>query len=72
MRGYNAAVRAAEDLGWIGPVVQQIHKRIAQGASRVGFQPSLAPEGLCVLLKRAVGHKGALPVAYVAVLCLVV
>ena len=21
LRGYNAAVRAAEDLGWIGPVV---------------------------------------------------
>ena len=22
LRGYNAVVRAAEDLGWIGPVVQ--------------------------------------------------
>ena len=29
LRGYNAAVRAAEDLGWIGPTVQQPHKRIA-------------------------------------------
>ena len=29
LRGCNAAVRAAEDLGWIGPTVQHLHKRIA-------------------------------------------
>ena len=41
LRGYNAAVRAAEDLGWIGSVVHQLHKCIAQAASKVGFQPYL-------------------------------
>ena len=51
--GYNTAVRAAEDLGWIGPVVHQLHKRIAQAASKVGLQPYLPPEGFCFLLERA-------------------
>ena len=37
LRGNNAAVRAAEDLGWSGLVVQPLHKRIAQAASKVGF-----------------------------------
>ena len=41
VRRYNVALRAAEQLGCAGPVVQQIHKRIAQAASRVGFQPYL-------------------------------
>ena len=40
LRGYNAAVRAAEDFGWIGLVVQQIHKRIARAASGVATLPS--------------------------------
>ena len=39
LRGYNAAVRAAEDRGWIGSVLQQPRKRIAQATSKVGFQP---------------------------------
>ena len=69
LRGYNAAVRAAEDLGWIGPTVQQLHKRIAQAASKVGLQPYLPPEGLCVLVERAELQPGALPMACVAVLC---
>ena len=67
--GYNAAVRTAEDLGWIGPVVQQLHKRIAQVASKVGFEPYLPPEGSCVLVERAELQPGALPMACVAVLC---
>ena len=29
LRGYNAALRAAKDLGWIGSVIHQLHKRIA-------------------------------------------
>ena len=37
--------------------------------SRVGFQPYLPLEGFCVPLERSVGHDGALPVAYVAMLC---
>ena len=68
LRGYNAAVRAAEDLGWIGTTVQQLHKRIAQAASKVGLQPYLPPEGLCVLVERAENQPGALPMACVAVL----
>ena len=68
LRGDNAAVRAAEDLGWIGPTVQQLHKRIAQAASKVGLQPYLPPEGLCVLVERAENQPGALPMACVAVL----
>ena len=68
LRGYNAAVRAAEDLGWIAPTVQQLHKRIAQAASKVGLQPYLPPEGLCVLVERAEDQPGALPMACVAVL----
>ena len=62
-------MRAAEDLGWIGPTVQQLHKRIAQGASKVGLQPYLPLEGLCVLVERAELQPGALPMACVAVLC---
>ena len=69
LRGYNAAVRAAKDLGWIGPTVQQLHKHIAQAASKVGLQPYLPPEGLCVLVERAELQPGALPMACVAVLC---
>ena len=69
LRGYNAALRAAQDLGWIGPTVQQPHKRVAQAASKVGVQPYLPPEGLCVLVKRAELQPGALPMACVAVLC---
>ena len=67
--GYNAAVRAAGDLGWIGLVVHQLHKRIAQAVSKVGFQPYLPLEGLCVLVERAELQAGALPMACVAVLC---
>ena len=67
--GYNAAVRAAEDLGWIGSVVQHLHKRIPNAASKVGFQPYLPPGGLCVLVERAQLQLGALPMACVAVLC---
>ena len=69
LRGYNATVRYAQDLGWIGPVVQQLHKRIAQAPSQVGFQPYLPPEGLCVVVEKAEVHPGALPMACVAVLC---
>ena len=69
LRGYNAAVRAAEDLGWIGPTVQWLHKRIAQAASKVGLQPHLPPKGLCALVERAELQPGALPMACVAVLC---
>ena len=69
LRGYNAAVRAAEDLGWIGPTVQQLHTHIAQAASKVGLQPYLPPEGLCVLFERAELQLGSLPMACVAVLC---
>ena len=69
LHGYNAAVRAAEDLGWIGPVVQQLHKCIAQAASKVGFQPYSPPEGLCILVESAELQAGALPMACVAVLC---
>ena len=68
-RGYNAAVQAAEDLGWIGYAVHQQHKRIAQAASKVGFHPYLPPEGLCVLVERAEVQPSALPMACVAVLC---
>ena len=69
LRGYSVAVRAAKDLRWIGPVVHQLHKRIAQAVSKMGFQPYLPPEGLCVLVQRAELQPGALPMAYVAVLC---
>ena len=69
LQGYNAAVRAGEDLGRIGLVVQQIHKRIAQAASRVGWQPDLPPEGLCFLLEKCESHAGSVPMAYVAMLC---
>ena len=69
LHGYIAAVRAAEDLSWIGPTVQQLHKRIAQAASKVGLQPSLPLEGLCVLVERAELQPSALPMACVAVLC---
>ena len=41
LRRYNAAVRAAKDLGVIGAVVQQLHKRITQAVSKVGCQPYL-------------------------------
>ena len=68
LRGYDAAVRAAEDLGWIGRIVHQLHKRIAQAASQVGFQPYLPPQGLYALVERAELQLGALPMAYVAVL----
>ena len=68
LRGYNAAVRAAEDVGWIGRTVQQLHKRIAQAASKVGLQRYLPPEGLCVLVERAELQPGALPMACWAVL----
>ena len=61
LRGYNAAVQADEDVGWIGSVVHQMHKRIAQAASKVGFQPSLPPKGLCILMERAGLQPGALP-----------
>ena len=44
-------------------------KRIAQAASKVGLQPYLPPEGLCVLVERAELQPGALPMACVAVLC---
>ena len=66
---YNAAVRAAEDLGWVGPVVHQLHKRIAEDASKVGFRPYLPPEGWCVLVERAQMLPGSLLMACVAVLC---
>ena len=46
LRGYNAAVRAAEDFGLIGPTVQQLHKHIAQAASKVGLQPYF-PQRVC-------------------------
>ena len=69
LRGYNAAVRATEDLGWIRPTVQRPHKRIAQAASKEGLQPYLPPEGLCVLAERAEVQPGALPMGCVAVLC---
>ena len=49
--GYNTAVRAAEDLPWIGPVLQQIHKRIAHAVSQVGFQPYFPPEGCASKLR---------------------
>ena len=62
-------MRAAEDLGWIGPVVHQLHKRIVQATSWVGFQPYLPFEGLCVLVERAELQPGALPMASVVVLC---
>ena len=68
-RGYFAAVRAAEDFGWVGPVVQQLHKRIVQAASWVGFQPYLPSEGLCLVVERVESHPGAVPMACVAVLC---
>ena len=38
-------------------------------ASRLGFQPYLPPEGLCVLVERAEVQAQALPKAHVAVLC---
>ena len=69
LRGYDVPVRAAEDLGWIGPTVQQLHKRIAQAPCKVGLQPYLPPEGLCVLVDRAQLHPGAPPMAGAAVLC---
>ena len=69
LRGYHVAVRTAEDLRWIGPVVQQLQKRIAQAASKVGFQPYFPPEGLCVLAERAEIQPGAMPMACAAVLC---
>ena len=53
----------------IGPVVQELHKRIAQAASWLGFQPYLPPQGLCVVVERAKVHRGALPMACVDVLC---
>ena len=67
--GYNAAVRAAKYLGWIGVVAHQLHKRIAQAASKLGFQPYLPPDGLCVLMERAELPLGVLPMACMAVLC---
>ena len=72
LRGYHAAVPAAEDLGSIGPTIQQLHKRIAQAVSKPGLQPYLPPEGLCVLVERAELQCGALPIACVAVLCWIV
>ena len=50
-------------------MVQQLHKRIAQAASKVALQPYLPPEGLCVLGGSAQFQPGALPMACVAVLC---
>ena len=67
--GYTAAMQAAEDLGRIGPVIHQLPKRIAQAASKVGFQPYFPPQGLCVLLKRAELQRGVLAMACVTVLC---
>ena len=69
LRGYNAAVRAAEDLGWVRPVVCGLHKRIAQAAPKVDLQPYLPPKGLCVLVERAELQPGVLPMAFVADLC---
>ena len=69
LRGHNAAVRADEDLGWIGPTVQQLQKHVAQATSKVGLQPYLPHEGLCVLMERAELQPGALPMACVGVLC---
>ena len=42
------------------------HKRIALAASKVGLQPYLPPEGLCVLVERAELQPGVLPMACVA------
>ena len=61
-------LRAAEDLGSIGSVVQQLHKHIAQAASKVGLQPYFPPEGLCILVERAELQPSGLPMACMAVL----
>ena len=70
-RGYNLRYNAGHLRSLIGVVMHQLRKRIVQAASRVGFRPYLPPKGICVLLERAVVHPGALPMAGVVVLCLV-
>ena len=52
----------------MGPVVQQVHKRIKL-ASKVGLQPYLPLEGSCALLEKSQSHAGALPMTYVVVPC---
>ena len=54
LRGYVAAVRAAEDVRLLPGCVQAIHWRISKSGKPTPGQPYLGPEGLCLLWARAI------------------
>ena len=68
MRGTIAAVRLADDLGWIAPTVAPVHRRLAKCGEGPGFQFYLSARALREAAGRGWGVPEGKPV--VALMCL--
>ena len=68
MRGTMAAVRIAEDMGWIPPTVAPIHRRLAKSGGGAEFQFYLFPRVLWEAARRGWGPPDGRPM--VALMCL--